>query len=482
MYILLKHYLKKMNLQKKYTTVTLFIILISLVLLSSTTLTPNQKVNSYHNLNYTQYFDEIERLYIDTISIYPKDDNNCDTLLKRYRTWWMSKIENIDTNVNTVIKIRGDGWRGGTYVVPVYSYNNIDWFRFSDSSVFDEYGSMAMWNYTITKKFEKPTIYVARTYPYPAERIENIISQYSSHPYFFKEIIGYSPKGFPIYCFTITNRKVSSRFKKDVWIHSRTHPAETGSSFVLEGMIDYLLGQDNMASNKVNLNKLIFHIIPIVNIDGVVCANSRRSPLGYDIEREWRKIDSNKYYLQDSVAVETKIIHKKITSLIVTGAKFFLSLNLHSKNAQQNEHPFMYSNFTRSLKAHGTNGDRLFYKQLHFCKLVSDNFCGDTFMIRRSYKPMQDMAEKVFVESWWWANFKDEIMAGTLEFPESKTYCSYNDSVPKRATPKDYFDLGEALAKSIYQYYLIYETPNPFLKYKEDGLSKKFLLNYYRKP
>jgi hypothetical protein len=451
---------------------SIFIVFFSINLYTSNKIDKNIIVNNYSGLTYENNYDEIERLYVDTINIYPKDDNNCDTLLKRYRTWWMTKINNINTDDTTVINIIGDGWRGLKYVVPVYSYNNYDWFRFDDSEIEDHYGAMGKWSFAIKKKFKQKSVYVARTYPYPAERIEKVIAQHKNHPYFKTEILDYSPKGYPIYYFNITNPNIDNKHKKDIWIHSRTHPAETGSSFVLEGMIDYLLGRENMAGNEIDLNKLNFHIVPIVNIDGVICANSRRSPLGYDIEREWRKVDSNKYLLQDDVAKEAKIIYHKITSLKDEGADFIIALNMHSKNAKQFERPFIYSNFTRTLKAHGKQGDILFDKQLHFCKLVSQNFCGDTFMIRRSYEPMKDMAEKIFVESWFWANFKDKVMAGTVEFPESRTYCTES-----RATVNDYFEMGRALTKGINEYYNFYYTPK-----KKKQPAHKELLKFYRRP
>ena len=65
----------------------------------------------------------------------------------------------------------------------------------------------------------------------------------------------------------------------------RTHPGEVGSSFLLEGLLDYLASDAPLA--KRMRAKLIFTVLPMLNIDGVVAGNNRVSPRGINLEGKW---------------------------------------------------------------------------------------------------------------------------------------------------------------------------------------------------
>lgn len=56
---------------------------------------------------------------------------------------------------------------------------------------------------------------------------------------------------------------------------ARQHPGETVSSYLMQGLIDYLLGDSTEA--EFLRSKYIFKIIPMVNPDGVVFGNFRLS-------------------------------------------------------------------------------------------------------------------------------------------------------------------------------------------------------------
>ncbi len=56
-------------------------------------------------------------------------------------------------------------------------------------------------------------------------------------------------------------------------ITARVHPGETVSSYVMKGVLDFLLNDTYEA--KVLRNKFIFKIIPMLNPDGVIHGNYR---------------------------------------------------------------------------------------------------------------------------------------------------------------------------------------------------------------
>ena len=385
-------------------------------------------------------------------NIYPKDDNNNPNLPPKFRNWWYVKLEGLSTSSPNKINIIGDGWQGKYYVVPVYSYDKINWFRFKPEEIFNTESSGSYFNYYLLKKFEKQTVWVARYYPYTFNRLKNLLKSLEKNPYVKIETIGKTPQNRPIVMLTITDFSVDDKQKRRVWIHSRTHPSETGSSFVVEGLIKYLISECNTCCSKVNLKKIIFNIVPMVNIDGVVAGNSRTAPItSKDLERQWIRSSDNNSILVDTVATEVKILEKTIRELINLGPKFFIALNLHQTHSPPNHRPFLFSNFSRKGEVNGEEGEKMFTRHLVFSKLISSEYCGDTVYVRPSYNPGQSMEKKVFPESWWWANFKDEVLAITIENTVGIDGC-----FEEWVNFQDQIKLGEAIALAIGKYHQYY--------------------------
>ena len=72
---------------------------------------------------------------------------------------------------------------------------------------------------------------------------------------------------------------------KSIVFIARQHPGESQGSYVLEGIVDFLMENNDYESYKKNYN---FYIIPMVNIDGVFYGNYRTNLSGNDLNRVWR--------------------------------------------------------------------------------------------------------------------------------------------------------------------------------------------------
>ena len=71
--------------------------------------------------------------------------------------------------------------------------------------------------------------------------------------------------------------------RKGVVLSSRVHPGETGASWMMKGMIDYLTGPSLNA--KILRDNFVFKIVPMLNIDGVVNGSTRCNLSGVDLNR-----------------------------------------------------------------------------------------------------------------------------------------------------------------------------------------------------
>lgn len=99
-------------------------------------------------------------------------------------------------------------------------------------------------------------------------------------------IISSSLAGIEVPVLTITDfshSKYEEKKKKVVIITGRVHPGESNSSWIVHGMIKFLMSKDRVASEL--RKKLIFKIVPMLNADGVTIGNSRCSMIGKDMNR-----------------------------------------------------------------------------------------------------------------------------------------------------------------------------------------------------
>ena len=95
--------------------------------------------------------------------------------------------------------------------------------------------------------------------------------------------------------------------KKVALITGRIHPGESHSSYILEGLISFLVSDDPIA--VMLRSSFVFHIVPMLNPDGVVAGNFRTSFSGKDLNRQFKKLNKNIFpeitYLHD-FAVQLK--------------------------------------------------------------------------------------------------------------------------------------------------------------------------------
>ena len=81
--------------------------------------------------------------------------------------------------------------------------------------------------------------------------------------------------------------------RKAVIVTAWVHPGESNSSYVIHGMIQFMLTEDEIA--KSLRDKYIFKFVPMLNPDGVILGNYRASLSGNDLNRQWQAATSRVY-------------------------------------------------------------------------------------------------------------------------------------------------------------------------------------------
>ncbi len=377
------------------------------------------------------------------------DDNDNADLPNEWRTWWYVRIDNVSDKETVNFTIKNNAWP--YYYLPVYSYDQKNWLRFSE----DEVSQNTSDELIIQKKFEATTVWMARFYPYAFSDLKYYMSTIQGSPFLEIQTPGYTQKGNPIHMFKITNFGVPITRKKRVFIHARTHPAETPSSFVIEGLVDFLL--EGSAQSREILSKAEFYIFPMQNVDGVIAGNYRTTTQSENLEVMWYYDPLEPMNLKNEAPSEVKVIHQFAKNLMQDGGSTIsVALNLHASNSEPDTRTFFFPHFGSSTQGYAPEEASLWEKQLNFISSFAGNF-GSDMVEPLPLEGGSSFASKTYPESWWWVNYKDQVMAITMEMTYGRSGFS-----PRWIEPVDMKAIGRALALGINDYCNpLFKTPYP---------------------
>jgi len=368
------------------------------------------------------------------------DDNDNPELPDSWRSWWYVKMENLLPGVPTEITLKNSGWP--YYYVPVYSYNQTDWFHFSETEVTQNDSSEVV----VCKQFEQKSVWIARFYPYTFTDLENYLKTIKGNPNVYIQVPGYSQEGRSIYLLKITNPDVPNASKERVFIHARTHSAEVPPSFLIEGMVNFLLSGTTDAADI--LSRFEFYIFPMQNVDGVVAGNYRSTPKSENLEMLWVGDSNNPLNLVAATPPEVAIIQKYAVKLMNDGGPAIsMALNLHASNSEPDICPFFFPHFGPETEGYSATEASLWNKQLNFINHVANHY-GEKMIEPITGAGGGSFATKTYPESWWWVNYADHVMAMTFEMTYGRSGYS-----PRWIDPNDLRGLGKSLAFAIRDYY-----------------------------
>lgn len=296
--------------------------------------------------------------------------------------WFYFKMKNVKNRYVAVTIQNSDATR------PMYSYDNKNWYRFTETE--------SPQRNVFRKTYTQDSVYVAYYVPYSVTQLNEKISQLVNNPYVHIDTIGYSEQNRPLIVLVLTDFTVPDSQKYFIWAHGRTHPSETPSSYHLDGMIDYFLSDDEVASYL--RTKIKWFVLPFINPDGVYLGKSRVNANNVDLERSWNLAPSQ---------TPKEVLHtKNYLQNILSSRRVHVALNMHSQVAS-------YATFWIHTAA--STSDYFYRKQLQFANLQS----GNTNFIKPSDYSYSNL-QPYFPEGWMWANWGDQIMALTYETPYTR--------------------------------------------------------------
>lgn len=141
-------------------------------------------------------------------------------------------------------------------------------------------------------KHDNDSVYISHCYPYTytdcCEFLQSLCTQRNKER-IRRTVLCRTLAGNDCDLVIITNfasRPEDIALRKAVILTSRVHPGESNSSFIMHGILDYLVSDEEGA--RYLRNNFVFKIVPMLNPDGVIIGNYRCSLSGQDLNRQWQ--------------------------------------------------------------------------------------------------------------------------------------------------------------------------------------------------
>jgi hypothetical protein len=170
----------------------------------------------------------------------------------------------------------------------------------------------------LTVAMPGPRLYVARTEPYRLSDLDLLLTSIRSNPLVDLAKIGTTVSGRSLEIIRIGDGRAPYR----VFLRARAHPWESGSSWVVQGLVDRLLRGDDDA--KKFLARYTVYILPMANKDGVARGLTRFNGMGMDLNRNWDKP------ADPQLAPENAALEKWLDGMIAAGRRPHLAVELHN--------------------------------------------------------------------------------------------------------------------------------------------------------
>ncbi len=387
----------------------------------------------------------IKRLGPYDFSIQLRSDND-DALPEFWRRWW-SLVLDVPTDRPVTLTITGAGqW---AYYLPLFSYEGSDrnlrddaWEHLPESAV-DQPDPLTL---RIRYQFRKSPVAIARFVPYTLTRMLMFLKKISHHEAVSLHVAGFSPEGRPMPVIRVGQGKL---INKKIFIHSRTHPGEIGSSFLLEGFLLKLLGPG--AEMRRIREDVTFDIMPILNVDGVYHGNNRVTPSGINLEGKWYPIKSapsgSRSLDPAKTPREVMVWHRWILNSLKDGGLPVIALNLHSSSVEPHEGLFSFPHFGPREAGYSPKEARLYENQVKFMEFFQKSMKNKRWFLPIPKDGFRFFTAKNLPETWWWTHFGDQVMALTIESTYGKI-----PSGGRWMRPEDLRGLGSAMAQGIAQF------------------------------
>ncbi|XP_044733780.1 cytosolic carboxypeptidase 6 [Chrysoperla carnea] len=249
---------------------------------------------------------------VDLISEYEYDlFIRPDTCSPRYRIWFNFTVDNYKQEQRVIFNIVNFSknkllFRNGILLPLVKSTSHPYWQRIPSKYVYYHKSQQHFNQYILSIAFafdkEEEQIYqFSISQPYSYSRLQLYLSSLfikkqssSSTINITKELLTTSIQNRNVDLITINNNNIHNNVNNTkqhvIVILSRIHGSESPTSFICQGILEYLTStQDIYILNYIRKSNIIFKIIPMLNPDGVYLGNYKTNSIGMNLNNNYDK-------------------------------------------------------------------------------------------------------------------------------------------------------------------------------------------------
>eukprot|EP00698_Gefionella_okellyi_P002295 TRINITY_DN12107_c0_g1_i1.p1 TRINITY_DN12107_c0_g1~~TRINITY_DN12107_c0_g1_i1.p1 ORF type:complete len:435 (-),score=66.82 TRINITY_DN12107_c0_g1_i1:93-1397(-) len=373
-----------------------------------------------------------------------------DTNNSKFRVWFYFSVSNVKAGQRVLLNIINFSKTKSLYregMSPlVRSSSRKDWERMPSRQVFYYRSPRHKKNYILSFLFtfdrEDDTYFFAYSYPFTYTDLQRQLHIIDTQrfPYVRRELLCRSVQNRRVDLLTITsprNLVSDGRKKRMVFFSARVHPGETPASFVMQGIIDFLVSADPAA--QILRDNIVFKIVPMLNPDGVFVGNYRCSYMGFDLNRHWQ---SPSMWSQPAIASTKRMLLEYATD---PDTQLDFVIDIHAHTTMMNG--FMYGNVREDEEHHE--------REQALPRLL------DT--ISRDFQYRNTVFNRDPVKAGSARRSLDELLAplGTHSYTlEVSFYCARDDlrGMSAAFTQESYMELGRNVCEAILEWY---KLPNP---------------------
>lgn len=199
-------------------------------------------------------------------------------------------------------------------------------------------------SFSYTFEYEADRVFFSYSYPYTYTRLQKYLEDLQKNsiyrPFLKISNLCKTLAGNDCPLLTITENvqdylseklMANGQKKQIVVVTARVHPGESNSSFIVKGLVDYLL--NSIEEAKSLRSRFVFQIVPMLNPDGVIYGNTRCSLLGVDLNRRWKN--------PNKLLHPTIFYTKELLQTLKQQGKIFLFCDIHGHSRKKGS--FIYA-------------------------------------------------------------------------------------------------------------------------------------------
>lgn len=180
--------------------------------------------------------------------------------------------------------------------------------------------------------YENDEMYISHWFPYTYTDLRSFLKEHittSRNDIARKTELTKTSAGNPVEMLIVTNFNSSEADiseRKAIIATARVHPGESNSSFIMQGMIRFIISDDPVAQKL--RDTFVFKFVPMLNPDGVIVGNYRANLSGQDLNRLWITATTR----QSPEIYQTKQMMKKT----INSRQIELYVDLHGHSRKSN--------------------------------------------------------------------------------------------------------------------------------------------------